>query len=274
MARAYKEDKNSPSLDPKRAVELLKRQIGQIDNLLKLNYDDPEVDKWNNMTEQIIIRTFGKPHDNLSAYYSSRHGGPMWVNMSDREIQNNFINGLKNARKILEGFIEQLEIFEGGEQTKNIPHSESLDLKQIFIVHGHDDALREAVARFIESLELNPVILHEKPNAGRTVIEKLEGHSDVGFAVILLTSDDVGASKEDQQNLKGRARQNVILELGYFFGKLGRGRVCALYKENVEIPSDIHGVLYIPVDEHGAWKLRLAREIKQAGINIDLNRAI
>src|SRR3989338_7936946 len=99
MVRAYKEEKISPSLDPQRAVELLKRQIGQIDNLLQLNYDDPEVDKWNNITEQIIIRTFGKPHDNLSAYYSSRHGGPMWVNMSDYEIQKNFINGLNNARK-------------------------------------------------------------------------------------------------------------------------------------------------------------------------------
>ncbi len=274
MARAYKEEKISPSLDSKKAIELLKRQIGQIDNLLQLNYDDPEVDKWNNMTDQIIIKAFGKPHDNLSAYHSSRHGGPMWVNMSDNEIQKNFINGLNNARKILEGFIEQLEIFEGGEKITDIPYRKPLDLKEIFIVHGHDDALRETVARFIESLGLNPVILHEKPNAGRTVIEKLEGHSDVGFAVILLTADDVGAPREDQQNLKGRARQNVILELGYFFGKLGRGRVCALHRDNVEIPSDIHGVLYILADEHGAWKLKLAKEIKQAGINIDLNNAI
>lgn len=144
----------------------------------------------------------------------------------------------------------------------------------IFIVHGHDEAAREILARFIGKLQLNPLVLHEKPNEGRTIIEKFEDHADVAFAVVLMTPDDVGALAAEKDKLKSRARQNVILELGFFLGSLGRKRVCALYKENVEIPSDYKGVLFIPMDKNNAWQLSLAREIKAAGIEIDLNKAL
>ena len=148
----------------------------------------------------------------------------------------------------------------------------ALSMRRVFLVHGHDEAAKESVARFIEKLELQGIILHEQPNAGRTIIEKIEEHSNVGFAIILLTPDDIGASKDKPGETQPRARQNVILELGYFMGKLGRGSVCALYKEGVEIPSDYQGVLYIPMDTAGAWKMTLAKEIKNAGINVDLNK--
>ncbi len=142
----------------------------------------------------------------------------------------------------------------------------------IFIVHGHDEAAKESVARFTERLSLRTIILHEQPSAGRTIVEKFEYYSNVGFAVVLLTPDDIGASKVNKDETRPRARQNVILELGYFMGKLGRGRVCALYKEGVEIPSDYQGVLYIPMDSAGAWRMALAKEIKNAGIEVDLNK--
>lgn len=144
--------------------------------------------------------------------------------------------------------------------------------KNIFIVHGHNEATKESVARFVEKIGLTAIILHEQPNAGRTIIEKFEDHSDVGFAIVLLTPDDIGASQDKKDQTQPRARQNVILELGYFMGKLGRGRVCALYKEGVEIPSDYQGVLYIPMDSGGAWRMALAKEIKNAGIEVDLNK--
>jgi len=142
--------------------------------------------------------------------------------------------------------------------------------RNIFVVHGHDEAAKQSVARFLEKLGLNPIILHEQPNKGRTIIEKFEEHSDVGFAVVLLTPDDMGGVSTDRLNR--RARQNVILELGYFIGKLGRARVCALFMEGVEMPSDIHGVLYLPYDANGGWHLKLAKEIREAGIEVDLNR--
>jgi predicted nucleotide-binding protein len=144
--------------------------------------------------------------------------------------------------------------------------------RTVFIVHGHDEAVKQSVARFLEKLDLHPIILHEQPNKGRTIIEKFEAHSDVGFAVVLLTPDDLGGVASTPAKLQPRARQNVILELGYFIGKLGRARVCALYTKGVELPSDIHDVVYVPYDEGGAWRIGLARELNAAGITVDMNR--
>ncbi len=143
------------------------------------------------------------------------------------------------------------------------------DTKTVFLVHGHDVSAKESTARFLEKLQLVPVILHEQANEGRTVIEKFEAHADVGYAVVLLTPDDVGASAASPKKLQGRARQNVILELGYFTGKLGRRRVCGLFKPGVEIPSDFHGVLFIELDKQGAWRSKLAQELVGAGMKID-----
>ena len=139
----------------------------------------------------------------------------------------------------------------------------------VFIVHGHDVEAKETVARYIEKLGIKAIILHEIPNIGRTIIEKFEDHSNVGFAVVLLTPDDLGFSKDKKNIIKPRARQNVIFELGYFMGKLGRKRVCVLYKENVEIPTDYEGILYIKLDNTGEWKQSLIREMKAIGLEIN-----
>lgn len=117
---------------------------------------------------------------------------------------------------------------------------------EVFVVHGHDRELRERVARLLDRLDLTPVILEEQPDGGRTIIEKFEQNAlAVGYAVALLTPDDVGAAaREDLPPSANRARQNVILELGYFMGALGRSNVAALCSDEVERPSDIHGLLY------------------------------
>jgi predicted nucleotide-binding protein len=141
----------------------------------------------------------------------------------------------------------------------------------VFIVHGHDEAAREAVARFLEKIDFEVVILHEQANRGQTIIEKFEANRDVGFVVVLLTPDDeggkVGAAAQK------RARQNVLLEWGYFIGHLGRRHVCALKKGDVELPSDILGIVWEPFDEHGAWKQKLAKELDDAGFKIDWQKA-
>lgn len=145
---------------------------------------------------------------------------------------------------------------------------------KVFVIHGHDEATREAVARFLESLKLNPIILHEQSNIGGTIIEKFEQHAEVGFVVALLTPDDLGAHKGEESTLNPRARQNVIFELGYFIGKFSRNRVCAMLKGDVEKPSDYDGVLYIPLDDSGGWKLKLIKELQSAGLDIDANKAV
>ncbi|MBX7133993.1 MAG: nucleotide-binding protein [Fimbriimonadaceae bacterium] len=144
----------------------------------------------------------------------------------------------------------------------------------VFIVHGHDNALKQEVARFVEKLGLRAIILAEQANAGNTIIEKFEQHAEkAGFAIVLLTPDDVGGAKAAQgAPMKSRARQNVILELGYFIGSLGRARVCAIYVGDVELPSDIHGVLYVSAESD--WRLPLAREMKMAKLPVDMNKAL
>ncbi len=147
--------------------------------------------------------------------------------------------------------------------------------KKVFIMHGHDLGVKEMVARFLEKIELNPIILEEESDEGDTIIEKLERcASDVEFAIALLTPDDVGALKSNSENLKDRVRQNVILELGYFTGKIGRKRICILNKDVEEIPSDYQGILYIPLDGKESWKISLAKQLKSAGFKINLDKIL
>lgn len=150
-------------------------------------------------------------------------------------------------------------------------HQESAS-KSVFIVHGHDDATKEKVARFIEKLGLEAIILHEQVNKGLTIIEKFEEYSkNASFAVVLFTPDDIAYPLGSEDNKKPRSRQNVVLEMGYFVGSLGRERVCVLYKGDVELPSDILGVVYTKIDDTDSWKLSLAKELKSAGYSVDLN---
>jgi len=144
---------------------------------------------------------------------------------------------------------------------------------EIFVVHGHNNAVKHEVARFITVLGLTPIILDEQANAGKTIIEKFEHRArNAGFAVILLTDDDIGESK-NAESTKPRARQNVIFEYGYFVGRLGRNRTCQLYKKGLEMPSDLHGVVYSSLEDRG-WQIDLAKELKAAGYEIDLNKLL
>jgi len=146
----------------------------------------------------------------------------------------------------------------------------TLNSRKVFIVHGHDKFYLEMVARFLEKIQIEVIILHEQANRGRTIIEKIEAHGDVGFAVVLLTPDDTGARNGDEP--RPRARQNVIMELGYFIAKLGRDKVCALKSNTIELPSDFDGVVYQNLDDGGGWRNALARELEEAGFEIDWRR--
>lgn len=150
---------------------------------------------------------------------------------------------------------------------------EALETAPIFLVHGHDHALLwQAEKALSQAAAREVVILHEQANAGRTLIEKFEDHaSAASFAVVLLTPDDVGGTRDGTQS-HARARQNVIFELGFFFGRLGRKRVAVLLDPVVEQPSDISGLVYIEADSGGAWKYTLARELQAAGIPVDVSK--
>lgn len=288
MARKKKtEPPQSAHLTPdiiKKGIVKLQRRITELEN-----FDISTVEKrWDAKITALtdkINNTLAEIFGHGTVEYNNYHiydlcdlpiimgGGPDPI----YEVHESYTRGIKDAIVKMNSVKEILE-----EKLQDIAPQSSVEEKeeqfpnngQIFVVHGHDELVKQSVARFLEKLNLNPVILHEQPNQGKTLIEKLETHSAlVDFAVVLLTPDDKGYPANEPEKIRDRARQNVILELGLFVGILGRGRVCALYKGDLEIPSDYAGVVYIPLDESDGWKLSLAREIKQV-IDIDLNKAI
>jgi predicted nucleotide-binding protein len=240
--------------------------------------DDPEFDEWENKVEELLKEVFGAGgyllrfrQLTIRPISYSMGGGRRW----HADPLQAWKTGLPQAQRLLDEAIEEAELIAGsraaGVTASATPRIHS---NRVFLVHGHDDAAKEAVARFLEKLRVEAVILHEKPTEGRTVIEKLEHHSDVDFAVVLLTPDDVGSAKDAADELRPRARQNVVLELGYFVGLLGRKNVCALHKGALELPSDYVGVIYVPFDSAGGWRLHLAKELKSAGFSVDMNLAL
>lgn len=150
------------------------------------------------------------------------------------------------------------------------PLSTASPVRDIFIIHGRDNSRKYEVARLVSSVtKSDAVILHEQTNAGRTILEKLiDSAESAAYAVILATADDLGRLRGDP-NERPRARQNVVFEAGYFFGRLGRSRVAFLHDAGIEIPSDLDGLVRIQLDEAGAWKLALVRELNNAGIEVD-----
>lgn len=183
-------------------------------------------------------------------------------------LNRSSVTAIQNGLKVLQTARETLPLL-----ASSRPALQTKNLRKVFIVHGHDEILKISVANFVTRLGLEPVILHEQPNQGRTIIEKFIDHSDVAYAIVLLSPDDRGGRFVDPaESLRPRARQNVIFELGYFIGRLGRNRVAALHSQSVEIPSDYGGVLFIPFDNAHVWELCLAKEMRAAGVKVDLNR--
>lgn len=269
-----------------KAKEKLREQIRKGEVLLNqeikdeagLNNAHHSMSSWTDYNCELLKRIIDT--DEFVEAYRLSNFRPLMVLGGTNSLQervHSFQSELENYILALNSILDRLDLIPEAPKLKQAsfqqqasqPHGTS---KKVFIVHGHDEAAKESVARLLEKLDLEPIILHEKPNQGRTIIEKFEDYSDVGFAVVLLTPDDVGAVKEEAGDLKPRARQNVIFELGFFIGKLGRQRVCALYKGDVEILSDFSGVLWTPLDEEGAWRLKLGKEMKAAGLNVDLNK--
>jgi len=227
--------------------------------------------KWNDFNKELLRRIFDSPE--VSDEYSHWVGIAVLCETFLEKVEEH-LNDTEEKIRRLESIRERLSLYKEPSAMmkpimKDLPTPTT---RTVFVVHGRDEAFKEAVARFLNRLELNSIILHEQPNQGRTILEKLEYYSSVAFAVVLLTPDDIGGPSSDSDKLLPRARQNVVFELGYFIGKLGRERVCALHSEGVELPSDFAGVAYVPLDRGGAWKVMLAREIKAAGLDVDLNK--
>jgi len=244
----------------------LRRQIAKGLDIADYRYDDDEVEdaiseetKWDLLNVEILRRSFSDDTilDEYKSIQLTKYYGDWEDKLGTHETR------VRKRVTFLESVAQRINKKLIPESAEGIPQTRSGG-KKVFIIHGHDEASKSQVARLIQRLDLTPVILSEQPNRGRTIIEKLERNSDVAYAVAILTPDDFAG--------KPRARQNVILELGQFMSKLGRDKVAILYSPDVELPSDIRGVAYIELDKAGAWQYALAKELKAAGLPVDMNK--
>ena len=239
------------------AEELLEKDITN---------SSPEFLAWEARVNRFLIHQYGeKSHEYKSYKEDIRFGtfviaGPnahkQWVKACHE--------GIESTIAILSVYLEDFD----EAKDNNTTNLQTISYDRVFIVHGHDGELKHAVARIIEKQGIKAVILSEQANRGKTIIEKLEGNSDVGGAVCLFTSDDDGKEKRDAK-LKPRARQNVVLEAGYFMGLLGRDHVVLLADDGIEMPSDLSGVVYTATSN---WQVELLKELKAMGYKVDFNK--
>ena len=258
-----------------RAIERLQKLLDEGSELDPRDHRSQSFKKWTEDVYSAFTHIFGEDSRQLSRLPGGYTISPNGISDYLNDMASVVASNLEDIKTFWEDDGEStLRPMDRGEcSTPNIVRSEEQrNSNKVFVIHGHDESARETVARFLEKLRLEPVILHEQANKGRTIIEKFEDHTDVAFVVVLLTPDDVGGLRDGQPDLKPRARQNVIFELGFFLGKFSRQRVCTLVKGDVETPSDYDGVVYTDLDDAGAWKMKLFQEFKAAGFGVDANR--
>ena len=246
-----------------------------------LNYGDGNLDKVKKRAEMLVKKIFDKKSEYITELKSISYSPKMLWSGMDREsaYNNSFTRGKDQLINLINVMLEDISLSDNlnNNELGKSDESQNVSSRKIFIVHGHNEEMKQSSARFIEKIDFKAIILHEQPNKGRTIIEKFSDYSNVNYAVILLSADDVAFIKtDDVKNAKFRARQNVILELGFFLGKIGRERVFVLHEqvENFEIPSDYQGVLFEPYDKNGNWKVSLAKELKEIGFEIDGNKLL
>jgi len=253
-------------------IELVQDLIDKTKNLPHRN--EEKLDSLKRTTEMRIRKIFGDSttylHDlKLISFTPSAY----WSGMDKSLYDESWVKGQSKMLNLLNTMEEDLTL----DSNKIIKKDKRKLSNKIFIVHGHDEEMKQAVARAVEKIDLKPIILHDQPNKGRTIIKKFEDYSDVNFAIVLLSPDDIAYSKDKSpEDKEFRARQNVIFELGFFVGKLGREHVFILYREehNFEFPTDYSGICYTPYNNKGQWRFDLIGELNSCGYNVDANKLI
>jgi len=256
-----------------RSMDIAKRLSALDDQIVAANQGNPsDFEGWKSATEVVLRTVMGADSPLLRDFEKVRYSPSVYF--SGMDTKGYRPAGVRKVVAILEAAKRELELRSELEEVVVLDESPeekaaAEESGRTFIVHGHNDARKHELFRVLHDLTgTKPIILHEQPNGGRVILEKLEAYaSTAGFAVALLTADDLGRAASDSDE-QPRARQNVVFEAGYFAGLLGRARVLILHEDGVELPSDLDGLVYVPLDS-GAWKLKLAHEMSNVGISVD-----
>ena len=252
--------------------EKLKNITDEIDVLIKnrVASSDAEFEAWHTTAERFLIKLFGKNSLEHNKFKNTSFSLMVWTSATTRlDAVKACMEDLKVTKAVFLTYLQEME-----EETDTVVVQKDSAViptyDKLFIVHGHDGELKQAVARIIEKQGIEAIILSEQANKGRTIIEKFEDYSDVGGAICLFTADDYGRAKKDTTD-STRARQNVVLETGYFMGKLGRDHVVLLADKGIEMPSDLSGVVYT---DTMSWQFDLLKELNAMGYKVDLNKLL
>lgn len=266
----------------KRALQLIQTALDQISDLKQAGKETPEFTTWRRDTRVALENIFDENAHQVAEFTRIKYRPRMFVaGGSNDQIGRSFIGGIDRAQATLDSIKNEIDNYWEDDSSDEgasgqVPSPSTNGEMQtpingkVFVVHGRNDSVRATVTSFLSRIGLDPIVLQDQPNEGRTIIEKFEDYSDVGFAVVLLTPDDIGGLNDS--DLNPRPRQNVVLEWGFFLGKLGRDRVAALLQDEIEFPNDYSGVVYIEIDDNEGWNTRLFRELNNAGMPVDHNK--
>ena len=233
-----------------------------------------EFKQWTDYNSELLKQAFDIPNNEYQRDYIN--SGQYLISIGNENLVQEYQDELKSKIEYLETLVLKIPLLPT--LTVQVERTEKKsfhpDSKRVFIVHGHDTAIRSQVELFIKTLGYTPVVLFKQPNAGCTIIEKIEREAnDLAFAIILYTACDLGNDKlHANEHLNPRAQQNVVFEHGYMCALLGRQNVCALVDSDVEFPGDMSGIVYVSFDDKGAWQIAVAKEMKAAGLDVDLNK--
>ena len=243
-----------------------------------------EYDKWNSYNFEYLRRIFSTEEFAIEYNWAGATGARVVMHRPTpgEEISRLFTK-IDGKTSTIESIIERLELIPLASSASVpsgviAPDNNPQRTNKIFIVHGHDEIAKTSLEVFLRELGLEPVVLHRQADEGLTVIEKFEKHSDVGYAFIILTPDEIAYLKADEEKedsdrkKERRARPNVIFEFGYFVGKLGRPKVCCLHTGDVTLPSDVNGMIYKKYSssiEEVAFSI--IKDLKASGYNVTLS---
>ena len=227
----------------------------------------PEFKAWKMKSERFLIKKYGEGSHEAKDFLSTKFGLMFLTGSTPHsDWVNACHNGIRSSIAVFETYLEELS--DASDTPQSVRQEQNYKMDKVFLVHGHNGELKESVARIIEKQGIEAIILSEKANQGRTIIEKFEDYSNVGGAICLFTADDIGNAKTVGEH-NPRARQNVVFETGYFMGRLGRNHIVILADQGVEMPSDLSGVVYMNTEN---WQANLLKELKVMGYTVDFKK--